>query len=319
MSMTMAAKAAWPLLWTEADDHGIFEWKPIVLKARIFPADNIEFNDVLLEYKKLGCIMSFMIGDRRFGAIRNFCKFQRPQKPSYKFPTNDQVLSYTMCEGYCTGTIPVSEEVDTTTVKSPPMKEEGGKGRGKEEEVIETPNGVVPPSAADLTDAVADWNKMAVENGLPSVQHLTETRKKHLVLRLQEVGGLPGWATLMEVIRGSPHLLGRTDDGRGWKATFDWILKPSNLTKTMEGNYRGSTQGHKNSNGGGRSQRSDSISRSFDAVIGGLDKIIAETDGGTDEGGGAEGPQDARDVSGGWNGDRSGNGSGHRKTVKPTA
>jgi hypothetical protein len=41
----------------QCDDHGIFEWKPIVLKALIFPADNVEFwQKFLAELERLGCV-----------------------------------------------------------------------------------------------------------------------------------------------------------------------------------------------------------------------------------------------------------------------
>lgn len=50
MSMSMTAKAAWPLLWTECDDNGVFEWKPVVLKARIFPGDSLDFDSILAEW-----------------------------------------------------------------------------------------------------------------------------------------------------------------------------------------------------------------------------------------------------------------------------
>ena len=128
MSMSMAAKAAWPLLWTESDDHGVFEWKPIVLKARIFPADNVDFEKLLDEYLKLGCIITAMMEGKQYGIIRNFCKFQRPQKPSYKFPTTGEVLSFVGCKTIesDTTTVPVPEQDDTPTVKPPLMKEEGG-------------------------------------------------------------------------------------------------------------------------------------------------------------------------------------------------
>src|SRR5690242_5573027 len=91
MSMSMAAKAAWPVLWTECDDHGVFEWKPIVLKARIFPADNIDFTIILTEYEALGCVERREIDGRKYGFIRNFCKFQRPKNPSYRFPFPEEM------------------------------------------------------------------------------------------------------------------------------------------------------------------------------------------------------------------------------------
>ena len=85
MQMSMPAKAAWPILWTECDDQGVFEWKPIVLKARIFPADNVDFEVVLAEYVALDCIQMREIDGKRFGFVRNFCRFQKPKHPSHRY------------------------------------------------------------------------------------------------------------------------------------------------------------------------------------------------------------------------------------------
>src|ERR1044072_2967872 len=85
MSMTMTTKAAWTPLWMHCDDHGIFEWKPIVLKALIFPADNVDFAQVLAELETLGCIRKFGIDGKPYGIIRNFAKYQRPKNPSYRY------------------------------------------------------------------------------------------------------------------------------------------------------------------------------------------------------------------------------------------
>lgn len=85
MSMSFPAKAAWPLLWTECDDHGAFDWKPIVLKARIFPADNVDFSAILAELESLGCVRAVEIQGKKCGLIKNFCRYQSPKSPSYRF------------------------------------------------------------------------------------------------------------------------------------------------------------------------------------------------------------------------------------------
>ena len=104
----------------------------------------------------------------------------------------------------------------------------------------EIEEGTNVPSRADdewLTfDTVQkSWNQLAADCGLSAVQVLTTARKVSLRLRLKELGGLSGWQALLTRIRAGPHLLG--DNDRGWQASFDWVLKPANLTKIMEGNY----------------------------------------------------------------------------------
>lgn len=88
-------------------------------------------------------------------------------------------------------------------------------------------------SRETLEEAKMLWNNSGL--GLPPIQRLNDTRRAAMRARFKEVGGIEGWRALLEIIGKSPHLLGEND--RGWKATFDWILKPANLTKVMEGNY----------------------------------------------------------------------------------
>ncbi len=123
MSMTMAAKAAWPLLWTECDDKGVFEWKPVVLKARIFPADNVDFASVLAEYEALGCVRMFTVNGKSYGAVRNFGKYQRPKKPNSVYPITDELRTYAALQK--AGSEPMGNQFGTNGEKSQQM-EDGG-------------------------------------------------------------------------------------------------------------------------------------------------------------------------------------------------
>lgn len=129
MSMSMVAKAAWTPLWMQCDDHGIFEWKPIVLKALIFPADNVDFSEVLAELERLGCVRRINIGCRPHGMVRNFAKYQRPKNPSYRHFKPEElpadVGSYIGVKGAAPPALPQSSP--STTEIPPQMKEEGGK------------------------------------------------------------------------------------------------------------------------------------------------------------------------------------------------
>lgn len=134
MSMTMTTKASWTPLWMQCDDHGIFEWKPIVLKALIFPADNVDFGAVLEELERLDCVRRLEIAGKQYGVIRNFAKYQRPKNPSYRhfkpeeLPTD--VGRYIGVKGSAPPVLPQSSP--SPTENTPQMKEEGG---SMEEEV----------------------------------------------------------------------------------------------------------------------------------------------------------------------------------------
>ncbi len=130
MAMSPLAKAAWPLLWTECDDHGVFEWKPLVLKARLLPADQVDFTELLGEWTRLASVHPFDHDGHRYGVVRNFCRFQRPKKPAYRFTLPDSFRTFA---GLTTdSTEPVPHQFPTEGEKSPQMKDVGG--RRKEEE-----------------------------------------------------------------------------------------------------------------------------------------------------------------------------------------
>ena len=69
-------------LWTDADDQGLFEWKPLQIKMRLLPGDSADVAAMLNELVEGGLIASFEHGGKRFGAIKQFRKFQRPKKPN---------------------------------------------------------------------------------------------------------------------------------------------------------------------------------------------------------------------------------------------
>ncbi|WP_192258629.1 hypothetical protein [Mesorhizobium caraganae] len=118
-------------LGVEADDKGIFEWKPTTLKMRLFPVDNINVAELLAELVEAGAIMQYEINGRKYGAIRKFRKHQRPKTPNDIHPITPEVRNYVWLEP------PVSEmngdEADPFPPKGEksPQMEEGGGRRGE--------------------------------------------------------------------------------------------------------------------------------------------------------------------------------------------
>jgi uncharacterized protein YdaU (DUF1376 family) len=90
------------------------------------------------------------------------------------------------------------------------------------------------PSIDEVSEAVSAFNETAARVGISQVQKMTDTRRKALRGRLKECGGIEGWRIALSKIEQSDFLSGRT--GR-WRCDFDWINKPANFTKLMEGNY----------------------------------------------------------------------------------
>lgn len=121
-------------LWTDADDQGLFEWKPLQLKMRLLPGDGADAAALLNELEGVDLVQPYEVDGKRFGAIRDFRKFQRPQKPNAIHPITEKIGEYVGLSA--TDAKPVGEQSRTGTRKSSQMEDEGG-----EEKNPPTPQG----------------------------------------------------------------------------------------------------------------------------------------------------------------------------------
>lgn len=77
-----------------ADDNGVFEWKPKTIKRELFPDDTLDMLALLAELETKNQVRKFESGGASFGAIRNFRKWQRPEKPKVTHPLPDEMCDY---------------------------------------------------------------------------------------------------------------------------------------------------------------------------------------------------------------------------------
>lgn len=78
----------------ECDDQGVFEWKPLTIKMRLLPADNLDVADLLRELEENNHVKKFETGGKTYGAVRNFRRFQSPKKPNAIHPLPAEIGSY---------------------------------------------------------------------------------------------------------------------------------------------------------------------------------------------------------------------------------
>lgn len=95
--------------------------------------------------------------------------------------------------------------------------------QGKQKEAKITPQ--------ECRDAIDLFNRLCPS--LPTVKSMTEGRKNALRLAKEKLGA-EGFEVLFRKTEASDFLSGRSSK---WRASFDWILKKSNLVRIMEGNY----------------------------------------------------------------------------------
>jgi hypothetical protein len=104
------------------------------------------------------------------------------------------------------------------------------------EVVSEGEEGADAPSARDALDAFNAYNELAQRVGLPVAQRLSPERRKRIIKRLRDNDGMASWASLLSNVERSAFLQGEND--RGWRVPgLDWLLKPDNFTKVIEGSY----------------------------------------------------------------------------------
>lgn len=82
---------------------------------------------------------------------------------------------------------------------------------------------------------IVDKYNTLLGNRLPKVLSISENRKKSIKARVNE-HGVDSVYKVLENVSHSDFLLGIND--KNWQCNFDWIFKPTNYIKILEGNYK---------------------------------------------------------------------------------
>lgn len=234
VSVSMAARLLFIGIGVEADDKGIFEWKPLTIKMRVFPADNIDCAALLEELSAIGAIRKYEFGGRHFGAIRNFRRFQKPKTPNDIHPATPQILAFVGLAGAEPEAFPPNGETFPPKGEITPQMEDGG-GKREEELEAKASSGSGDPEALKPEHFVEAWNDLADRLAKPKVRDITPERRVRLKARIAGYS-LDDFRTVLGNVERSPFLRG----DRQWRGcTFDWLTKKANFQKILEGNYNG--------------------------------------------------------------------------------
>ena len=100
-------------------------------------------------------------------------------------------------------------------------------------------NDVVKSTTKQFQEITTIWNSLTAY-GLTPIRGINKDslRAKQLRARLREYGK-DSFAEIVEQIKASDFLQGRTGT-RPWQVTFDWVIKPANYAKVLEGTYKNS-------------------------------------------------------------------------------
>jgi hypothetical protein len=76
------------------------------------------------------------------------------------------------------------------------------------------------------------WNS---RNELAKVRSVTQNRKRAIKARMNDPFFRQNWKEAFQRMLESPFLTGTND--KGWRADFDWFIKPDSVPRIMEGKY----------------------------------------------------------------------------------
>lgn len=211
VSVSAYARILFMGIWTECDDKGSFVWSPLKLKMRLLPADNIDAGDLLDELLAANLIAAYEVDGKSYGAVRNFCKFQRPKKPNDIYPQTPEIAKFAAFEApsEAVGSEPVPNQFRTDTEK-PKQMEDGGGNKPPYIPPKQKANSVAKPES--VTDQV--WSDfLAARKAKRSP--LTETALAGIAREAQKAG----WS-LNDALAESV--------ARGWQAfKAEWVEKRS--------------------------------------------------------------------------------------------
>ena len=138
-----------------------------------------------------------------------------------------------MVEVEVEGNVEVEDSVDVKNILPPYSPPKGGEAdsslRSESRQNIDdyTPP---KPERTDYQGVLDAYHECCPS--FPAVIKLTETRKRAIKARLKDYG-LDEIKRAFSLAEQSDFLKGSS----GWQASFDWLMKPANMTKVLEGNY----------------------------------------------------------------------------------
>lgn len=225
-------------LWNFSDDIGVVIGNSIWLKSKIFPYDQIQiqqFEKWMNELVINGFICLLSYKGERFIYLPNFTRHQVINKPNYE----DLNIPKSLIDN---AKDEITEQSRNTTVSfTEQYVTKIEIEREEEYPPYNSPQGEEVPSESDESDkinynALMDtFNKM-FEGKLPKITAMTDKRKKAVKARSSEHGKKAIMDVLDNVCQSS-FLLGHNN--QNWSCDFDWIFRPTNFIKILEGNYNG--------------------------------------------------------------------------------
>lgn len=107
-----------------------------------------------------------------------------------------------------------------------------------------------------LDEIFSFFNEVMANKAIKPISRLTDKRKLWIKARLREYG-LQDIKVMIQKAAASDFLNGQNN--KNWMADFDWLFRPNNFPKVLEGNYDNRERQQYNNNGYGRETVTDKM------------------------------------------------------------
>lgn len=211
--LTPAEESFFYRLIVNCDDYGRMDARTSILLAKCFPLriETMKLKDV---DKLLNSLIKnklvFIYGEDKYLQMVTWEKHQqiRAKRSKYPQPTEDDFKRYQE----------ISDDIKChrNPIQSNPI-------------LIQSESNPIP-----YGEVMNAFNKICIS--LPSIKEITKARESAINGRWKQLNSsIDGCITFFNAVEKSNWLSGRNE--KGWKASFDWIFKPTNFTKIIEGNF----------------------------------------------------------------------------------
>jgi hypothetical protein len=124
-------------------------------------------------------------------------------------------------------------DYETSRRRNANVTDAGVRQEEKREEERRGEERLTPPSAPALPPLAKIWNDH--RGTLPEVKGCSGTRRRQAEARWRDNPSTEYWAEIVSRIARSPFCSG--DNERGWRASFDFLIRPETQHKVQEGRY----------------------------------------------------------------------------------
>ncbi len=275
------AAALWPWFITAFDDWGRMSADPVEVKLTVFPAFPYTYDDIsktIQLYHQYGLAFYYEVENKPYLAVNpeKWYKYQtyiqrkrkEAQKPNHPEPLNapwvdkpqekepspsetvkEQSITTNVAELHSTTFNAVEQQKPATNAlsPSPPLSPPPSLSPRNTLKDCTSSDVVKMPTAAPtpFDEIITIFHNTCLS--LPSVQVLTDKRKRLLRARWRADPSLKTFRDLFRKSESSDYLSGR--NGKWTSCNFDWLLKEDNFVKVLEGTYDNRAKGKGASNG----------------------------------------------------------------------